>query len=132
MPVQSVPQNKPLGFSLGRLLGSWLGVILTPLLPMLKWIFAPYFPIASNLAHGVTVSSLSQLQGQLVQLGSGVLMGIILPQLLLCLAVCVGFSWAFGWLGNLMESRLRGHLKSPLVGLAARKEQHRKGTYSST
>jgi hypothetical protein len=108
MPFPSLSLNRPSPFSVGRFLGSWMGVALTPLWPMLKWIFAPYCPVDQMLRQGLSVASVSQFQAEMSELGSGVLLGRILPELLLCLGGCVLLSWAFGLLGNILEERLRG------------------------
>ncbi len=103
-----IPSFKPLaGFSWGRWLGSWVGVAMTPLFPMLNWIFAPYFSLEKILAYGAKVETLVQYQAALTQLGSGILLGRILPSLLLCLALCILFSVGFARLGGWIEQRIR-------------------------
>ena len=94
------------GFSWGRWLGSWLGMALMPLFPMLNWIFEPYFSLKKMLAHGATLETLDQYQAALNHLGANILWGRILPLLLLCLAFCMMFSWAFGMAGAMLEQRL--------------------------
>jgi hypothetical protein len=95
------------GFSVGRLLGSWLGLALTPLWPMLKWIFSPFF-LAGQLSGGsISVQTALQFNHVIQHMDALTLLSRILPQLLLCLGVCMLFSHTFGRLGTLAEGRFR-------------------------
>ena len=97
------------GFSIGRFLGSWLGIILTPLWPMLKWIFSPFFPAGNMPSGSISVSMVLEFNRIIQHLDAATLLTRILPQLLLCMGVCILFSTAFGWLGGSLEHRLRHH-----------------------
>lgn len=95
------------GFSVGRLLGSWLGLALTPLWPMLRWIFAPFFPAGQLPEGAIAIGTVVQFSNVLQHMDAITLLGRILPQLLLCLGVCMLFSTTFGRLGDLIECKFR-------------------------
>jgi len=93
--------------STGRLLGGWLGLAMTPLSAMLKWIFSPYLSLGPLPLETFSVGMLFQFQEQIHHIAPQILLGRILPQLILCMAVCVGMSSAFSWLGHQLEERIR-------------------------
>jgi hypothetical protein len=100
------------GFSPGRLLGSWLGLALTPLGPMLQWIFSPFFP-ASQLPGGpISLQMMLQFNNVIQQMDALTLLTRILPQLLLCLGVCLLFSHTFSWIGGRLESGIKSRTVS--------------------
>lgn len=93
--------------STGRLLGGWLGLAMTPLSAMIKWIFSPYLSLGSLSVETFSVAMLLQFQEQIHRIAPQILLGRILPQLILCLVVCVAMSSAFSWLGHQLEERIR-------------------------
>lgn len=114
LPIESVFKSlglKHSGFSMGRFLGSWVGILATPLWPMLKWTFFPFFPAAKIPTGAISVNTVVQFNTMIQQLSPSALLLHVLPGLLLCLGVCILFSTAFGWMGEKLEFQLR-QLKS--------------------
>lgn len=93
--------------SAGRLLGGWLGLAVTPLGAMLKWIFSPYLGLGQLSMKMLSLGLLLQFQEQIRQIAPQILLCRIVPQLVLCMIVCVAMSSAFSWLGHQLEERIR-------------------------
>ena len=93
--------------STGRLLGGWIGLAMTPLSTMLKWIFSPYLSLGPISMETLSLGMFLHLQEQIHHIAPQILLGRILPQLVLCMVVCVGMSSVFSWLGHRLEERIR-------------------------
>lgn len=85
-----------------RILTACLGTLFSPTWPLLHWIVDPYLNLNAILAKGVTCQAFSLMQVQLHAIPTVTLVTYLVPALIGCLMVNMGFVFLCGRLGALV------------------------------